>query len=303
MAATAADNAPGRNSMSKAGHGFHIDDSLDGRWLVIDGQWSAEAAAVLACGDADSLCLNYARGFAHGSLEFLDTDVELRRLDVLDRSIRDLSPIERLEGLEELSVQAAAGATLDLSRLSGLRSLAGDWSLIGQSLGRISSVQRIVTWDFNEADLHPFSDQRALTRLVIKDAGRLRSLAGLAELGRLESVKVALAPSLSVIDEVTALDGTLQELEFEACPGLQAVDPVGALLKLRVHGVSDCGDIASFAPLRSLQELSVLYAWGSTRVVDGDLSPLGYLPKLREIRMRNRKHYRPAVGEFSAAVF
>jgi hypothetical protein len=47
----------------------------------------------------------------------------------------------------------------------------------------------------------------------------------------------------------------------------------------------------------------MFYAWGSTRILDGDLSPLARLPRLKQIRMRNRRGYRPAVGDLVASVF
>lgn len=81
---------------------------------MVTGPWSDAAARALARGEADGLVLNYARGFSERSLGLLDGGWPLRLLDVLDRSIVDLDPIGRLAGLEELSVQAAADAVLDL---------------------------------------------------------------------------------------------------------------------------------------------------------------------------------------------
>ena len=75
----------------------------------------------------------------------------------------------------------------------------------------------------------------------------------------------------------------------EARRSLVAVPP---LTRLKV---ANCGDIASLAPLRGLDELEEFFAWESTRVVDGDLSVLLELPKLREIGMRDRREYRPRV--------
>ena len=59
----------------------------------------------------------------------------------------------------------------------------------------------------------------------------------------------------------------------------------------------DCGDIPTLAPLRPLDELRVVLAWGDTRVLDADLSPLADLPNLEELRMRDRREYRPRVRE------
>jgi hypothetical protein len=81
----------------------------------------------------------------------------------------------------------------------------------------------------------------------------------------------------------------------EACIGF-------LITRLRFLRISECGEMASLAPIESLTELEVLYAWGSTRIVDGDLSPLARLPRLKEVRMRNRRGYKPPVDELPAAV-
>jgi hypothetical protein len=81
------------------GPGYVLEDSPEGRTLVVTGRWSNDAARALARGEADGLVLNYARGFCEGSLDLLDSGWPLRRLDVLDRSIVDLDPIGRLGGL------------------------------------------------------------------------------------------------------------------------------------------------------------------------------------------------------------
>lgn len=160
---------------------YVLEDSPEGRSLVVTGPWSVEAANALGRGEADGLVLNYARGFSGRCLEFLDGGLGVRRLDVLDRQITDLAPIERLaDSLEDLSVQAAGDAELDLGALPRLRSVAGEWALIGNTLGAVDELQSVITWQFDEADLHAFRDHVGLRRLTIKEAPYLESLSGVA---------------------------------------------------------------------------------------------------------------------------
>ena len=77
-------------------------------------------------------------------------------------------------------------------------------------------------------------------------------------------------------------------------------EDVANLVGLVVLGFSDCGDIPSLAPIEGLRSLDRVYAWGTTKILDGDLSPLTRLPKLRDLRMRNRHGYRPTVAEVMA---
>ena len=121
----------------------------------------------------------------------------------------------------------------------------------------------------------------------------LESLAGIGELSELALLGIIGGPKLHDISEVAERAQSLRELEFGGCSFLTDLDDIAGLINLRFLGVSNCGDIESLAPIGSLHQLEVLYAWGSTRVVDGDLSPLTQLPQLREIRMRDRANYTP----------
>lgn len=286
--------------MSQAG--YELEDAPEGRALVVTGPWSDKAAETLARGDADGLVLNYARGFCEGNLDFLDGAWGLRRLNILDRGITDLEPVGRLrDSLLALSVQAASSAELDLGTLPKLRSVAGDWGLIRGTLGRVDGLQSVITWQFDEGDLHAFRDHVNLERLIIKEAPHLNSLSGLADLPELKVLGVFLARRLEDISDVAGLR-SLRELEFEDCPAVISLDDVDSLVNLRFLGVSECGDIESLAPTESLKQLEVLYAWGSTCIVDGDLSPLARLPRLKEIRMRDRRSYNPRVADLVSAL-
>lgn len=279
-----------------------IEEGPQGRSLVVTGPWSKDAGQALARGEADGLVLNYARGFCEGSLDLLDGGWPLRRLSVLDRSIIDLDPIGRLQALEELSIQAAGNAVLDLGTLAQLRSVSGEWALIGRTIGAVAELESVITWLFGDVDLHAFRDHVMLKTLTIKDAPHLASLSGVGDLCDLANLTIAGAPRLQEIDDVAGLAGSLRELKFEGCPRIDAIDDVGALVDLRFLEVSQCGDVGSLAPIESLTQLATLYAWGSTRILDGDLSPLTRLPRLKEVRMRNRRGYSPRVDQLAAHV-
>jgi hypothetical protein len=281
---------------------YVLEDSPEGRSLVVVGPWSKDAAAALARGEADGLVLNYARGFSGAGLDFLDDDLGIRRLDVLDRGITDLTPIARLgDSLEDLSVQAAPSAELDLAPLEQLHAIAAEWALIRSSLGTAQAIQNVITWQFDERDLHAFRDHVHLIALTIKEAPNLESLSGAGEIPGLRTLSILLAEQLRDISDVTALAPSLTKLRLQNCPAIRTIEDVASLTNLRFLGLNDCGDIPSFGPIGSLDNLETLHAWGSTRVADGDLSPLARLPHLTEVRMRDRRSYRPSVADLGLA--
>ena len=225
--------------------------------MVATGPWSPEAAACLTAGVVDGLTLNYARGFAESDLDFLDA-WPVKRLDVLDRTLTDLTPIARLgASLESLSIQAASRA---------------------------------------EIDLRPLAVQSSLTKLILKVAPLLETLDGAEDLSALAVLNVAAARELHDATALASIAKSLVEVEFESCLAITALDDLSSLQSLMFLGISDCGRVESLHPVAELTNLEQLHAWGSTRIMDNDLSPLLNLPRLSEVRMRDRRDYRPRVS-------
>ena len=283
--------------------GYVIEDTAEGRSLVVTGAWSAAAVDALERHDADGLVLNYARGFVGESLDFLSANWMVRRLDVLDRGLTDLEPIARLAGsLESLSVQAAPEAELDLGPLARLRSVAGEWALIGGSLGAVDDLRSVITWRFGETDLRAFRDHLLLKRLTVKEAPVLESLSGLANLRKLRLLGIHLARRLHDISDIADLGASLEDLEFESCSALSSLEDLAGLVRLRFLGLGDCGPLESLGPVAQMKDLEGLHAWGSTDIVDCDLSPLEGLPLLADLRMGRRPSYRPSVTDLVATI-
>lgn len=277
-----------------------IEDRPEGRTLVVTGDWTAGAERVVTGGEVDGLWLNYARGFSEPTLDFLDA-WPLRRLLVLDRSLEDLSPVARLaDTLESLSVQAAPGATVDLGELPHLTHLDGYWDIFSETIDAAVGLRELHAFEFDRDDLTALRGNAALKTVVVKLAPRLESLAGIDGLPSLRKLAVFGARRLADITDVSPLAASIREFELEACPRVDSLDAVTPLAVLTWLGVSDCQEIDSLRPLAGLNDLEVLYAFGTTRVVDNDLSPLTRLPRLREIRMKDRREYKPRLFEVQA---
>lgn len=71
---------------------------------------------------------------------------------------------------------------------------------------------------------------------------------------------------------------------------------------LQFFDLSEGPEIPSVAPLSSLVNVERLYLYDSTRVTDGDLSPIAGLPKLKDFRMQNRRGYSPSVKEIQEMI-
>jgi hypothetical protein len=280
-----------------SGRGYVIEDQPEGRTLVVTGRWTVEAETAVQREDVDGVWLNYARGYSEPDLSFL-TAWPIKRLLVLDRSLTDLGPLSRLGNtLETLSVQAAPGMAVDLTVFPHLRDVGAVWGEVRDTLYAPEYLQRVTLLDYDEVDLQPLTLQAALQEVKLKTAPKLEALDGVAGLPTLAELTIQAARELHALNDVGSVAPTLRSLEFEACLDIQDLQPVGGLTELRFLGVSDCGGISSLHPVAELALLECLHAWGSTRIQDGDLSPLLRLSRLSEIRMRDRRDYRPTLAE------
>jgi hypothetical protein len=277
------------------GDGYLIEDHADGRTLIATGRWTREASAAVERPDVDGVWLNYARGYAEPDLSFIDA-WPIRRLLVIDRSVSDLTPLAQLgETLEDLSLQAAPSASLDLATLPHLRALSAYWDVIAGTLYAPEYLSEVVILDYAEGDLEALAVQPSLQDVQLKPAPKLESLEGAERFPTLTALKIVEARKLRDIEALGAVATTLRDLTFESCLDLYEIETLAVLSELRFLGIEDCGRIATIKPLGGLTRLERLYAWGSTRVDDGDLSPLLHLASLKEIRMRDRREYQPSL--------
>lgn len=282
---------------------FTLERTPHGIDLVVRGPWSSRAAACLTSGHADGLVLNYARGFHEPDLSFI-TGLPIRRLNLLARSIDDLSPVYSLaDGLVSLRVQSDPRALIDLERLPHLRDLAARWSQVRGSIRAAVLVERLFLLAFTERDLTPLTPLQALTSVNMKDYPRVRSLDGVDDLPHLEELGIHLGRYL---EDITALERSpsriMAKLLLPACRRISRVDAVASLPALRFFDLSDGATIPTIAPVADLVDLELLHLYGSTTIEDGDLAPIVGLPRLRDLRLQSRRHYTPPVREIQETI-
>lgn len=270
--------------------------------LVVTGAWSGDDVECLRDGRADGLVLNYALGFAEHDLRFL-TGLPIRRLTLLARTHKDLSPIYSLAPtLTALDLQSDPREPIELNRLPKLRRLAACWSQVAASIGSANRLTDVFLLSYDEPDLRPLSQLPLLERLVLKDRPAVASLDGIEALPRLTELGVFAA---GVLQDITALSRSPARptiVRLGACPQVPDLEVVHSLTSVRTFEFSDGGEIPSIAPLAALSEVEALILYGGTNVADGDLTPLTRLPRLSGLRMRNRRHYRPSVSEIQASL-
>lgn len=286
-------------------NGFVLTEDHAGRLdFDVHSAWSPGMRKKFLASGADGLVANYARGFVGHDLEFV-RDLPLRRLDVLARTVTDLSPIYGLaDTLQELRVQAGSKTRIDLSALPNLRLLACDWGQVNDTIGHAATtgIENLYLSSYREHDLTPIAHLTALRSLRMKERPALRSLDGVESMPKLEQLGIYLAPLQDTSALARMSSPLLADLALASCRRIESLTDLSGLVGLRELEVSESGTIESLRPISDLKLLHRLYLYGSTKVADGDLTPLLGLTRMRDLRMMNRRNYSPTTTEVKAAL-
>ncbi len=278
--------------------GFHIEDDDHGRTLVVTGDWSEAAANVLRTGQVDGLNLNYAKGYRERSLEFLEP-WPITRLSILTRTLTNIEPVYRLaDSLTELNLITSPKALLECGRLPNLQTLSVEnWNQIRDSLDDAPHLQALFVYAYPERDLYPLIGHDKLTSLRMKPCPRLETLDGLSAFPELTHLQVVGAKRLTDLSALREGHPKLTKLDLMASSNIGRLDDLQNLTGLIQLNIAECRHVASLAPLTGMTRLEDLFAWASTRIDDGDLSPLLSLSRLSSLYMKERPFYAPSVSE------
>jgi internalin A len=228
-------------------------------------------------------------------VSFLAQIPSLRGLVLNGGGVRDLSPVQALGALETLTLNTPAKPKLplDFAAFPALKTLRMYWNAGFESVFGCESLEALFVFGPPDPDLARFGTLPRLRRLEVSQGRKLVSTAGVG--GSVRFLGLYQQAALSALEGLPALD----VLAIEGAKQLGELRTVHTLKTLKA---ANCGDIASLAPLRGLDRLEEFFAWESTRVLDGDLSVLLELPRLRTLGMRDRREYRPRVAEIEAAL-
>jgi hypothetical protein len=264
--------------------------------LVVTEPWTGQSARLFEEGRAHRLVLNYALGFNEPTLDFLH-GLPIRELEIIDRRLNTLEPIYSLAPtLESLQLTTRPDLTIQLTEFPKLRDLGASWAQVRDTIGQTSGLEDLFLLAYMPDSLEPLSSHSGLQNLRMKDRPKVKSLAGLSQLPRLQRLGIYLA---SRLDDISELRGRseIREVELVSCKKLTRIDDLADCTGLRRLNIAESGDIESLKPLAGLNLLEELYLNGSTKILDCDLTPIKGLRRLRSFAMMNRRGYEPSVKD------
>lgn len=267
---------------------------------VIGSAWSAEVAEALSPHAIAEIELNQAKGWRGNDLSFLALFPDLKALDILDLSIRDVSAIHSLHKPRRLGVTTYCKTEIDFSAFPELESCGLDWGdRRAESLFDCRTLKKLFVNRYRGREFAPFARLVELESLAILNAP-IQNLQGIGALGKLRSLRLAALRRLKSLAGMEEL-ASLEELEIHTCRSIGAIDELGFLPRLKKLHLNNDGDIESMKPLDRIDGLQTVGFYESTNILDGDLSPLTRQRNLSRIAFQNRRHYSHRREDFGEA--
>jgi hypothetical protein len=262
--------------------------------------WDPSFASIIKSEKCSAVSLGAAFGTEDSTQLALQQSIEY--LTVNSYPASDASPFQEMHWLKGLSIGAAKlSAPFNFLKLVSLEALSVTWQdnkMTG--LFEHTGLRKLLIDNYPYVDLSPLAGMTGLERLEVRSRRNLRSVAGLERLPRLRQFGVVFGPHLT-IQRDDRLPPSIEKVDFYSCKSLSRIDPLGRLPWLKDVRLDKCGHIESLAPLRQCRELTDLLCF-DTISDDGDMAFLAQMPKLIDLRMQWRKHFRPEKEVITAAV-
>ena len=275
---------------------FEVEEGKYGRRLIVRSSWHSELAEYIRHHQIKELELNYAKGWKGDEISFLSAVPHLEAFKIIDWKINDITPIHYLSKLKTLDVSTYCKTEIDFLGFPDLEECALQWRAKAKSLFKCKDLRTVFLNRYTGQDTANFSGLVGLQSLSLANSP-VRDLDGLRTLKRLSFLSLYRLRKLESISALSDLTN-LETLELNVCRAVRSIDGIVKLHRLRRLGLCDNGDIDSLAGVESLQSLESFFFYGSTNIVDGDLSPLTQLKHLSNLSFKDRKHYSHKLADF-----
>ncbi len=268
---------------------YTIEEGRWGKILVARSGWDNRFFETISSQDIRELELNYAKGFVGKDLSFLQHLPFLRVLLLTHRTIEDISPIHHLRNLIVLEVNTYCRTQIDFSRFTLLEECVLEWRPKATSLFNCTMLRKLFLNSYTGKSTDSFAALVNLEYLGLANASVV-DLKGLSTLRALRFLGLYNPKKLESLIGIEPLS-SLEHLEVNGCKRMRSIEPVAELTQLKNLHFCDDGHIESLRPIANLNKLEEVLFYGSTNILDGDLSPLIDLPHLRKVSFEERLHY------------
>ena len=200
--------------------------------------------------------------------------------------VKDVQGIENHKGLNELVLETVAKGDINWCIFSNLEKVACYHDHINSTFWSLKKLKELYFYHSKEKNWEKINSFNQLEKLSMNWNSKIQT-EGL----RLENLFSLSFSNCRSIKSYHGVDAKrLVTLRFDTCKNLQSLPGLINSMNLKELSIIGCGNIDSLQVLASLQEIEKLYICG-TKIMDGKLSFLLKLPKLKEFLITDYKNY------------
>jgi hypothetical protein len=271
-----------------------------GKCLVLKSNWSSSYEAVIKENNISTIRLSFSNGWTDLDLSFLKNIHALKGIEIYSWKVNDLTPLYNLQNLIFIGIQADIKKKFELSKFSKLKILKIFWNDKVKQLYDCLNLEHINVVNFPYESFTAISNLSKLIRIQITSK-KFSSTEGISKFRVLEDLDTHDCKKLNSFVELNKVKG-LRKLQLSNCPNISDIDAVGELNNLELLIMENCGKIKNINCLRNCGNLKRLLLIGTTSVKDGDLSVIEKLPKLKDVRLSEQKHYNLTRGQIKKII-
>jgi len=268
----------------------------DGRRLLSlsDSGWTPDLAKMYVDQECQGVTVSaLGRDFEIPDVSFLHQLPGLEEIRLLGR-IRDDTAAFEISSARSLQVDTPCRTAIRFGAAVDLETLDLWWRPGVETVAELANLRELSIYGWEAPDFRILGEKPALEflRVQLRRATAVTS-AGLAGARALRTAWFY-EGAITDTEELSALP-QVEELAFRGTK-VSSLDFVRACPRLRSLELENCGEIASLAPLADHPALASVAISGSTKIVDGDLSPLLAATLVDVALERGHPHYshRPA---------
>lgn len=272
-----------------------------GTKAIIKVRWRDSLLELLVNRDIAELELNIGKGWRGKDIEFVKHLPRLQSLIVQDDTLEQIEPIHYLHELVELNLSTYSDIPVNFNAFPKLTGCWFEWIKGSDSLFDCRGLKSLGVNNYKKKSSEPFSNLKQLEKLSLLNSG-VEDLKGIFELTDLTCIRIARLRKITSLSGIAALKN-LEVLEIGTCKGIGSVSETFSLGKLKALFLLNIGNIDTLHGLENLTELEQFIFDESTCIIDGDISPVLSLKKLKKISFQNRSHYTHTREDFGKLYF
>lgn len=268
---------------------FKVRIAPEGKILLLEKNRINESIHFMKVENINNLEINYIFCGTKIDYSFLNTFNFITYLQIVDSWTDDISEIHKLNNLETLSIKTNCNTTIDFSVFPKLKKCILNWRSNAKSLYNCTELEHLALMHYKPTtkDFSLLKKIKNLKSLWISNSP-IHNLNGIENFQKLEKLELYYLRPLESLNGVESLS-KLKRFHIESCKKINTIEQLRNLKQLNKITIDKIGDIPSLEPLSKLENLEFLY--NNANVIDGNISYLLHLKKLKKLLLVPKKHY------------